>query len=444
MPKSWESLVSERSTFFERLSWILFCCLVVSLGLIQTRISIGPLEIGITEALFLILLPIWTVALLTAGLRLSRRLVWAAPAIYLLTGVVSAVGSKFPSASLKHMLGEIYLFLLFLISAQLVASAERLRVVTVAWITGTALASLIALATIIIYYFDSQSPLLPYLTYHHGSVPTGNFPRVTATFASASLFFNYASVGIVLLMCCRRIQLIRQSVFWILLVATCTAAVFTFSIGLGCLFLIAAALFWPKSKSHSEVVATCVWVCGLASLAWLILALVALEPYPEAPFNFAFPGTDLHIYPSARFLVWQDTIETIRSNFFLGVGPGNPVCNVIFTNTDNTKSLLTDAHNTFLNVLAERGPLGALAFIITLGLIIRPCSLFQIRHYDNSVNLLSHGLRFSLVIAFVYQGLVGSFEDARHLWVLLGIAFAASEVSPNSDKNEKQSDEVPI
>jgi O-antigen ligase len=383
------------------------------------------------------------VALLTADLRLHGRFVWVASAIYLLTGVVSAVESKFPSTGLKHMLGETYLFLLFLISAHLAASAERLRVVAIAWITGTALASLVAFATVIIFYSSPQSFLLPYLTYHHGSVPAGNFPRVTAMFASASLFFNYASVGIVLLLCCRRIQLIHRSVFWILFAAICIAAVFTFSIGLGSFFLI-AGVFWLKNQPRSEAAGTGGWILSLASIAWLILAFVALEPYPEAQFNFALPGAGLHIYPSARFLVWQDTIETIRNNFFLGVGPGIPVCDVIFTNTDTTKSLLTDAHNTFLNVLAERGIFGVLAFIITLSLIIRPDSLFVRCNSENPIHLLSRGLRFSLLIAFVYQGMVGSFEDAKHLWVLMGIALAASKVSPNSDKNEEQSEAAPI
>jgi hypothetical protein len=33
--------------------------------------------------------------------------------------------------------------------------------------------------------------------------------------------------------------------------------------------------------------------------------------------------------------------------------------------------------------------------------------------------------------AFVYQGLTGSYEDARHLWLLLGLLIAAERLETN-------------
>lgn len=439
-----ETLNGTQVTFSDRLAWILFCCIVVSFGLVQTRISVGPLELGLTEVLFLLLLPLWLYRFLTNGPRLPAPPLLLATGIYILTGLLSAITSNSRQSSLKHLLGETYLLLLLFVSADLIDRVVRLRAISIAWILGTAISSLVALLTIAIFYFDPQNQILPYLTYHHGSVPAGNFPRVTATFASASLFFNYASGGIILLLCSQRVQLLPQSVSRLLLAATLIAAIFTFSIGLGCLFLVAAFWVLLKDRRISKLEATSIWIFVFVSLTFLILALVALEAYPEAPFNFALSGTGFRIYPSARYLIWSDSIQTIRNNFFLGVGPGNPVCNVIFTNTDKTMSLLTDAHNTFLNVLAERGVFGGVAFIITLALIIRPRSLSGIRSPESPAHLLSLGLRFALMLAFVYQGLVGSFEDAKHLWVLMGIAIAAEQVRDSPDTRGKTNEIIPI
>ena len=444
MPRYWYRSRGTNPTLFDRLSWFLFCCVVVSLGFVQIRIPIGPLELGLTEILFLLLLPVWFVTILNTGFRFSGKLIWASATVYLLTGLVAAAVSISPQSSLKHMLGEAYLFLLFLVSAQLSTGAKRLKAAVSAWLIGTALATLVALATIIVYYFDSTNLILPYLTYHYGSVPTGNFPRVTATFASASLFFNYASVGIVLPLCCRQVRWISRPLFLTLLATTFIAAVFTLSIGLGSFFVIAAWWTWQSRLSDSKLSYILAVIFVFASAVWLVLSLIALVPYPEAPFVLTLPGVNAHMYPSARYLVWQGTIETIRNSILLGVGPGNPVCYVTFTNTDGTISLLTDAHNTFFSVLAERGIFGAIAFIITLALVIRHWDLYESNKSERPQQLISRGIRFAVVIACIYQGLVGSFEDAKHLWVLMGIAIAANGININEEDHKEFNENATI
>jgi hypothetical protein len=39
------------------------------------------------------------------------------------------------------------------------------------------------------------------------------------------------------------------------------------------------------------------------------------------------------------------------------------------------------------------------------------------------------GLGLIFLNIFAYQGLTGSFEDARHVWVVLGLLMAASKAS---------------
>ena len=427
------SLLKTEKKFLNQAAITLLCSVIVSLGLVQIRIPLGPLELGLTEFLFLLLLPVWILKLRVYHPTTNQKWTWVAVTVYIVTGLLSAFFSAAPRMSLKHMLAEIYLVLLLVVSTTLIDDFGKVKTIITAWLAGALIASFTALVTIPLFYIDRQSTLLEFLTYHYGSVPAGNFPRVTATFASASLFFNYLSVSIVLLLSCWKAGWISRRLCEVSLVALSVSGIFTFSIGLGSFSLIAA---WWAYLNNAVLFKAKQWIARilfLASFLWLILAVSTFQPFPESPFAIGLPGADLQIYPSARYLVWTGTLHTIGSHILIGVGPGNPVCNVIFTNTDGSRSLLTDAHNTFLNILAERGIIGLLAIIITIALIIRRGSITERRASPAPLELVSNGLSFALIIGIVYQGLVGSFEDAKHLWVLMGITLAAGKLFAKED-----------
>jgi len=47
------------------------------------------------------------------------------------------------------------------------------------------------------------------------------------------------------------------------------------------------------------------------------------------------------------------------------------------------------------------------------------------RYCEDDANvLIRRGLRAAFIGAFLYQSLTGSFEDARHIWVLIGLMAA--------------------
>ena len=77
---------------------------------------------------------------------------------------------------------------------------------------------------------------------------------------------------------------------------------------------------------------------------------------------------------------------------------------------------LTDAHNIALDLAGQGGLPLLLAFA---GL----CAWLYLRGLraarDGSV--MAGGALLALVVAVLYDGLTGSFEDARHLWVLIGL-----------------------
>ncbi len=110
-----------------------------------------------------------------------------------------------------------------------------------------------------------------------------------------------------------------------------------------------------------------------------------------------------------------------------GKGLGQPACAVSFQNTDGSYSMLTDAHNVFLSVAAQSGSLG-LAAIIALSFYLWRLGR---RSDDPAVKLIWA----AFVSAFLYQGTVGAYEEARHLWLLIGILVAASDLSRRTEQS---------
>ena len=82
-------------------------------------------------------------------------------------------------------------------------------------------------------------------------------------------------------------------------------------------------------------------------------------------------------------------------------------------------------HNLFLNVAVQCGLLGIAAIIFLIAHVARrTCRLPWDQH-----RLIQVGLGLAWLNAFAYQGLTGSYEDARHLWVLLGLIVVAGRTS---------------
>jgi O-antigen ligase len=93
---------------------------------------------------------------------------------------------------------------------------------------------------------------------------------------------------------------------------------------------------------------------------------------------------------------------------------------------------LTDAHNTYLSIAAQCGLIGLVAL---LGLLFSVwVNILPFRLGKNSDGgVLRLGLGFAFLNAFAYQGLGGSFEDSRHLWVLFGLFLASGRIEQSKD-----------
>jgi O-antigen ligase len=236
---------------------------------------------------------------------------------------------------------------------------------------------------------------------------------------------NYLNVGIVFALFALTEKWGPHKLAVILCLIIAITAAFTFSIGLGGLAL--AIGVWILLSMHVEkrLKMTAFALGCLVAIFFLVVSLFALAPYPGAQVVLSVPCLNIDLMPSARMLVWADAMRTFLSHPITGLGLGEPVANVVFTNTDGSLSLLTDAHNSFLSVAAQNGVIGLTAFMAIVFVIMKRWSRDIVS--NTSITILG-ALGLAFTCSFVYQGLTGSFEDARHLWVLLGIFLAGDRV----------------
>jgi len=127
--------------------------------------------------------------------------------------------------------------------------------------------------------------------------------------------------------------------------------------------------------------------------------------------------------PAGRLLTWLDACRNFVSHPLIGRGIGNDAVSVRYQNPSGFVEHLTDAHNTFLNIAVQAGLIGLGALCVLLWQL-----LVIFRREQRSNALVPTVLAFFFLDALAYEGLGGSFEDARHLWVLLGLLLAGTMI----------------
>lgn len=419
----------------EKILFAAFLCLIFSLAFMKPSVfDLAGQPISATDVLF----PIVVVLFLLSLMLRQRKLHWhrayfflgAYAAAFLLASAFSAD----PQRSFIKTASTIYLVGLAVLAFNIVDDEHKLRFTILAWLAVCAFPVLIGIFTIILFYASPSHSLLSHLTYHYGAVPVGNYPRLSSTFVSASMFCNYLNVSLLLLLIAHIREWIGDHMFWIYFVLLSICALFTISSGLGGIALGLSIWYLYTNRHQSPPLQKIISASGvlIASL-FLLSSFVALQPHPTATFSFHVPIVGTEVFPSSRLMVWMESFNTFRSNFFTGNGPGFPSAGVMYQNTDGSYSFLTDAHNVFLSVAAQTGIVGLIA-VLALCVFVLRIGLRRKEFLDNKA--ITFGLPLAFATAFVFQGLTGAFEDARHLWVLMGLITAADKMSPKNETAE--------
>ena len=363
----------------------------------------------------------------------KRRLTWERANVVLLAYVASLAPSLLATsdlpASLIKLASNLYLVTLAGLTAMLVDSKLKLRRAIMVWLGATAVMVMLAPLSVAAFYLSTASPLLDYTSYDFGSLPPGDYPRLALTFINANMMCNYLTVSLGLLLAANRCGWLQRRTFILLLLGIAFAAMTSLSPGLGGLALLAGVWTWLSERRRAPTLATTALAAGVA-LCLLFTVALTVTPvvYSTAPFLITVPGTDLILAPSARLLTWSHAAGEFFRHPLAGHGIGIDAVAVTYPRPDGFVEHLTDAHNMFLSIAAQAGIIGVAGLCAVIALAVRLTGRLELDRRCAAALRLALGLAF--LDAFVIQGLGGSFEDTRHLWVLLGLLVAAARLEP--------------
>lgn len=327
------------------------------------------------------------------------------------------------SASNRHLSSvfvEAYVLLIAVLTFNLIRSGNALKLILQAWMVGTAITVLAAMAGIVWFYSGVNRETNIFLS-TYGTLVPGDYPRIRGLFLNMNMCCNYLSISFVFLLAMFSIGWIgKRSALWFgggILIA----ALFTFSLGLGGLALGACIWMWVRYREHNRVVAAraSLLIGALIALAFFAATLVLPASLYNSHSELELKRAQLK--PSGRVLCWRDAFDTARQNKWFGKGAGAPVAAVDLLTPSGEQQFLTDAHNTFLSIAAHEGILGLMAFSTLLIFMLRKPNL----QTTGSAQAVVHTAAWiGLIQALLYQGIAGSWEHTRHIWILIGLVAA--------------------
>jgi O-antigen ligase len=411
---------------FKRVLEISFLALIFSLAFMQPSISAGGRLVTVTETVFSITGSIWFIGLLSGKTKFRLDPAFYLFGLYASALLLSTIFSENPRSSAFKFVGELYLIGLAVLTTNVVTSLGMLRKVVITWLAASAVTSMIGTLTVGSFYAGAANFITGFSMHHYGSLPPGNYPRIQSTFYYPSMLCNYLTISLMLLLAAFKMGWIKRGLLMTLLIIFAMTIAFTVTPGIGGVLLAVGLWYWFTESDDRPSISKAALAGGIVAAAlFLLVSTFSLIHSPTSPYYFEFAG--LQIEPTQRLLTWQGAADTFLNNPLFGKGLGLSVATVYFMPPSGQIQLLTDAHNAYLSVAGQAGII-ALASIVLIAITLARRSFRSTSlHKESSLMLIALGIAF--ISAFIYQGLVGSFENARHLWVLMGLILAVSNLS---------------
>jgi hypothetical protein len=346
--------------------------------------------------------------------------------LYLAAMLCSTLASDDLRRSAIKLTGEIYLLGLSVLTVNLVRTPGFLRRVMNTWTAVTAVTAILCLLGVLLFYCGIRGTGINLvLSPGYGSLPPGNYPRIQGLFDNMNMLCNYLNVSLMIVLVLGAAGWLRSSAAFLLRAGIWLTALFTFSPGLGGLFLSEGLWAWARvGQNRRRIPAALALAVGCAAAAAFI-AVAAISPVVSGTGpGFVLPLIGKRVEPSSRVLTWQTALETFGAHPLFGKGVGLEVSHTDYLDASGRRQHLTDAHNLWLSIAAQEGVFGLMAFISIVFFLYR--RLIRSRGDSEPRRIAGIGLGIAFTGAVIYQGLTGSFEDARHLWVLMGLIISAS------------------
>jgi putative inorganic carbon (hco3(-)) transporter len=405
----------------------LYLLLIASLPLVRPfSLTLFGLLVPLTDFIFIGAALTWVIALLKRQTDLKFSWFYLPLGLYLAAMLCSTLASDDPRRSAIKLAGEVYLIGLAVLTVNLVRSQVFLRRVMCTWTAVTAVTVLLGVLGVLLFYAGVRDGKINLVLSGYGSLPPANYPRIRGLFDNMNMLCNYLNVSLMIVLVMSASGWLRSTLSRPLQAGIWFAAVFTVSPGLGGLFLSQGLWAWARlGKTQRRSWATLALVVGLAAAVAFIAAATISPVVTGTGPGYVLPCVGMRVEPSSRVLAWQTAFETFRENPLLGKGVGMEVSYTDYLDASGRQQHLTDAHNLWLSIAGQEGVFGLVAFFSIVFFLCR--RLVNLRVDSEPKKAIRTGLGIAFIGAAIYQGLSGSFEDARHLWVLMGVIVSASE-----------------
>jgi O-antigen ligase len=369
------------------------------------------LPIQLTDILFPLNGALWLLFLFWGKNKVRFSWFYLPLFLYFFSLCLSTYFSEDPSKSIAKLLGSSYLIGLAVLAFNLTDEPAKLVKVIWSWLLATFLVCLICLISLIFFYLERDSGFLLYTLYHYGSLPAGNYPRIQSVFANPNLLSNYLNISVVYLLFALKENWLRKSLIVLSILLT-IATFLTFSPGIGGVLLVVGLWGWLNLRKTKPFLSKIILSLGIFSaVLFFLVTLVSFTNFPH------------QIEPSVRVLTWQSAWGMIWDHPLIGRGIGLETAHVSFQ-SPNSHQELGDAHQLWLSIFVQQGMIGLVGIISLMGWLLYKSIPLKL---DTNISALKAVFGLAFIGAFCYQGLSGSFEDTRHLWVMLGLLASTIE-----------------
>ncbi len=338
--------------------------------------------------------------------------------------MASTLASGHLHQNILKLVGDLYLVSAAALTVHYVTSIEGLRRTTIAWLAGTTVTAAASVAGVAAFYEGATSPAKNPFLFQFGGLPPGHYPRIRALFLNANMMCGFAIISTALVVAMRQAGWIPKPIFLPLLTSTIAAAAFSLSPGLGGLFLLWA--FWRSGVPEERNALRLRRTAGvLAAIAFLAVSTISPPPFRS------LPAAILHLEPSGRLQTWAGAWHSFLRSPWFGIGLEGEAARVRYVPASGAIHVLTDAHNTWLSILAHQGVAGLMAFLwVVLHLALR----FQRSMAPgDSMARFRTGLELAMICGFLFPAFTGSYENTRYVWAIMGLVAAAQNLSEGNE-----------
>lgn len=390
-----------------------FLLLVFSVGFMLPYFDLLRNRIPLTDFIFLAVSALFFLAFIFRKIKLRWSWFYLPLALYFVALILSAVFSVNQKSSLIKLLGVIYLLGLAFLAFNIVQDFKMIKRSVLAWLIATSITCLVSLVTLIVFYVDRENIILNYTLSHYGTLPPGNYPRIQSTFLNPNMYCDYLNIGAVFALLAYKFGWLKSWMFGSFAVIFSIAMFFTLSPSIGGILLCVGIWLWLEFAEKEKVLLSKLSLTAgiLSAVLFFAVTLVSLVNPLE---------------PSVRIKTWQSSINTFLQYPIFGKGLGEDVAGVSYLAPDGGMQYLGDAHQLWLNVAGQAGIIGLFAILfLTIYFFTKS---FPLKFTDEK-SVLRIGFGLAFIGSFVYQGLNGSFEDARQIWILIGLFGAVIETN---------------